>query len=175
MTSQNLAGVFLAGAGLGAAGKKDYGLAQSLLNQSAMTIGANQSSNQSANAGLLGNRPNNGKDIIGYVTLTSTEMSVYTDGYAYDVLTLMPTTDGKSGGDWVYQYGIPVGNARSLLATGYALAGKVSAYGSGNPSQSISWQRKSVRVGSTIKMGIEWKRNQAAPKAFSNRYANKRI
>jgi len=159
-TGQQVAGVFLAGAGLGAASNNDYGMAQQLLNQASTTM-AGKPSAQGAG----------GKDIIGNVTLGDSEISAYTDGKAYDIITMMPTTDGASAGEWCYQYGIPVGNARSLLATGYAMAGDRSAYGSGNPQQSISWRSYPVRKGQKIKMGMEWKRGQAVVTPFANRQA----
>ncbi|RYZ63176.1 MAG: hypothetical protein EOP09_18125 [Proteobacteria bacterium] len=96
-------------------------------------------------------------------------MSVYTDGKAYDILTLLPV-DGDSGGEWCYQYGIPLSNARSLLATGYALAGTRSDYGAGNPRQIISWSSRSVSTGSSIKMGIEWKKGTMVNTPLTYRY-----
>lgn len=109
------------------------------------------------------------RDIVGNVQLGALEMSAYTDGKAYDVLTLMPV-GGTSGGEWCYQYGIPLGNARSLLATGYALAAEKSAYGAGNPRQMISWQSRPVRQGDTINMGIEWRAGQMVSTPLTHRY-----
>jgi hypothetical protein len=68
---------------------------------------------------------------------------------------------------------IPLANARSLLATGYVMAGEVSEYGPGNPRQTISWRSYSVSKGQTIKMGIEWKRGQAVATPFPIRQANR--
>lgn len=112
-----------------------------------------------------------GSDVGGYVTLTSMEMSAYTDGKAYDVLTILP--DDKTYGQFVYEYGIPLENARSLLATGYALAADTSAWG-GNPRKMISWRSYPVSVGSRIKMAIEWKKWQMVNTPLANRYENRR-
>ncbi len=161
-TGEQVAAAFMAGAGLGAASNKEYGLAQQFLNQASASLAGKQSSQGGA-----------GKDIMGNVTLGDSEMSAYTDGKAYDVITMMPTTDGKSAGEWCYQYGLPVGNARSLLATGFAMAGDRSEYGPGNPRDSISWRSYPVRKGQTIRMGMEWKRGQAVVTPYPNRQATR--
>lgn len=157
---QQATAVALAGAGVGAMSDKNYQLSQSLFDQAGKTLSGKKS-------GKTG-----GTSMIAEVKLGDMEMAAYTNGKAYDILNLMPTTDGTSAGEWVYQYGLTYDQARSFLATGHAMAGEVSAYGAGNPRQMISWRGYSVRSGQTIKMGQEWKRGTMAVTPYPNRYAS---
>lgn len=135
--------------------------------QQGLAIGG--AANPGSGSGSQTNQAARSQDIVGQVQLGSAEIAAYTDGKAYNVLTLLPV-DGNSGGEWCYQYGITIDNARSVLATGYALAADRSAYGPGNPRQIISWESVRVSQGSRIKMGIEWKKGQMVNVPLRYRY-----
>ncbi|RYD37855.1 MAG: hypothetical protein EOP87_02755 [Verrucomicrobiaceae bacterium] len=157
---QQASAALLTGAGVGAMGDKNYQAAQSLFEQAGKSL----SGQGKGSAG--------GNSSVANVRLGDMEMAAFTNGKAYDILNLMPTTDGASAGEWVYQYGLTYDQAKSFLATGYAMAGEVSAYGPGNPRQMISWRSYGVRSGQTIRMGQEWKRGTMAVTPYANRYAS---
>ncbi len=100
--------------------------------------------------------------MVAQVTVDSQMMTAYTDGMAYDVLTLVPQPG--SAGEFAFFFGVPRGNAASLLANGFSAAGTNSAYGPGNPQQQISYRAYPVREGQTIRYGREIKTGQVVKK-----------
>lgn len=112
---------------------------------------------------------------VNQVALTALELRSYTDGYAYNIQAVLPPPGGRSAGEFCLMYGLTQENARSLLATGYALAGDRSIYGPGDPRQIVSWERVPLRDGATIPMGVQWQTGvmPAAPR-FSHRYTDHR-
>lgn len=91
------------------------------------------------------------------VTVTQAMMQSYSDGYAYDILTLLPRPGGRTSGDFCFQWGLPLAQARSLLESGFAIAADRSALRAGlNPQAVISWRRYRISPGQQITMGIEF-------------------
>jgi hypothetical protein len=95
---------------------------------------------------------------VAEVDVDSRMITAYSDGYAYDVLTLLPQPG--SGGEYTFLYGQTKDNAKSLLETGYQLAGSNSTYGTGNPRQQISYRKYPIREGQKIKYGIDVRAGQ---------------
>jgi hypothetical protein len=117
---------------------------------------------KSGNSGKI-----NPSNSLSQATLTSMEMSAYTDGYAYNVQTLIPA---QTMGEFIVYYGVTKEMAQDLLETGYSIAGDRSEYGPGNPQTTISWQRIKVGVGSRISVGSESQARTMPPRKFGNPY-----
>ncbi len=86
------------------------------------------------------------------VRLDAEGIEAYPDGFAYDILTLLPSPGGGPS-EFCFQWGLDRDTAHSLLTSGYSHAGSQAR-------DVISSRRYPVREGQTIIKGIEFHGNQ---------------
>ena len=140
-------------------------------------LNANSGSSNPQESSGGNSRPIPSGELITTVTVDSAFLSTYSDNRAYDVLVWVPNAIDPLAlevvaGAPLYQYGISLENARSLLENSFAVT--QSELEEPVPAETlISWRSYPIRTGDNIVFGLEWVRGKSNSQIepFENRYS----